>query len=69
MATLIDFPDRHFVRFFSEDIICDNCGSGTPGHVYEGTGMIVCHVCSDVILHLEPEREVTFIYEGDNGEV
>jgi len=69
MATVIDFPGRHFVRFFDDPIMCDTCGHDTPGHVYEGSGMIVCHVCDDVILHLETEREVVFIFEDDDGTI
>ena len=69
MTNVIDFPRRHYVRFFQHPVTCDACYSETPGYVYEGTGMIVCHVCHDIMLELKTEERVVFVFEGEDGEI
>lgn len=72
MATVIDFPARHFVRFFDETIECPECEQQTCGYVYEGSGAVTCHVCHEPLVEFEPnpdpEITVLFFSEMDDGE-
>jgi len=73
VARVIKIPDRHYVRFFDETVECSECYQQTYGRVYEGTGAIVCHICFDVMLELEPNPRyddiaILFTPEFLNGE-
>ena len=68
MGSVIEFPNRLSVRFFSDSVYCGWCEQPTQGRVFDESSQIICSVCHGVMLDMSEDTEMVIEFDPENDD-